>query len=138
MLNGKQAHLIALEVELNQKTTDIYESIGRFYLEDTKVDQVIWITKKKSIANGIQKAILSAIRSETNPHSFILLDDYLNHHWQAKIVIGKDAGKTLDDVLAITPQECRKVSCRMQFFDTRKIPINSATNKNLETFIFSH
>lgn len=128
--------LLALEVELSQKHLELYENIARYYLEDTEVNQVIWIVKKPQQAQSIHERIASTIRSNPNIHSFILLADFVVAHWQAKVTIGKSSGSSIADLLALVPQQSRKTPCGQLFFDTRKIPINSVTKRNLETLTF--
>lgn len=133
---GEKSKTLALELELSQKSLENYESVAQFYLEDTNVDQIIWIVKKPSFASSIHKRITDTISGRTNRHSFILLDDFLHSIWQSKVLIGKDAGNTMESILAKVLQDPRKGPCNLEILDTRKYQIKSAPKQNLETLKF--
>lgn len=134
--NGSDSRLLAVEVELNQKALVDYETVGRFYRLDTKANQVIWITGKRANPSSIQEAILKSIKPKENIHSFISLDDFLKHHWQSKICIGKDTGKTFAEALVQSPSNPFPHVDKSHFYDIRKFPRKSVTNQNIETHRF--
>jgi hypothetical protein len=85
------------------------------------------------MANSIQRKILETIPQNKNIHSFTLLNDFIQLGWQAKVLIGKDQGKSVSELLGQKPVESRSSLTTLIHFDTRKIPMNSASNNNIET-----
>lgn len=125
--------LIALEVELSKKPTEEYERLAHFYKQESRITQVIWVVKKPTDLASIHKAISTHLTADKYIHSYLLLSDVLNNHWQAIIHNGKHQGKSLTESIAKLPQNPCKTFCGADFFNTQKFLINSASKQNLES-----
>ena len=134
--DGNQTRLLALEVELNQKKLDDYETVGRFYSKYIECDGVIWIIGKRVSAKSINGAISKAISAEQTIHSFITLEEFIKNHWHAKVSTGNGVGRSIVQLLSRSSAEAHPQPDTTHFFDTRKYPIKSATKQNLETHHF--
>ncbi len=130
--NGNEKRLVAFEIELSQKKLEIYENVGRFYFEDTKVADVLWLVGKQSHAKGILQRIKTAIGPKSNIHSFILLNDFHKHQWQSTVVIGKNKGISIAKLVGICAESSRNHDSKIDFFDTRKSLRKSIQNKKSE------
>lgn len=141
--DGKPGRLIGLEIELSQKKLDEYRRVADFYRLDTRAEQVIWIVKSEACMRSIQNKINQCLKHNENVHGFILMSDFLKRHWQTTIVIGKNQGKSVEEILlstteedATTPQQGRNELCWKRFFDTRKMPIKTPLERTVENKFF--
>ncbi len=131
--NGKAQRLLALEVERSFKSFENYENVARFYAEDTKASEVIWIVDRLQNAKSIQKHFVESIGPEANCHSFILVKDFIEHCWQSKFVVGKSRDQTLRSVIGNSMGTQWDHGPKFNFYDTRKKPKDSAPKKNRDS-----
>lgn len=131
--NGKQASLVALEVERTQKAKALYDSVARFYCKDAYVDQVIWIVNSRMLGVRMLSRFKEVVNEYAGVHSFVILSDFIKLNWQAPIIIGKDAGHTIHQTLVNKSQTIHKQVYEFDFFDTRKNPKDSKLNQKRET-----
>jgi len=129
---GEQTRLVSFEIELSQKSLEIYENVGRFYFEDTKVDDVLWIVNTPTQATSIQSRFVKAIGSNAKVHSYLLLSDFRKYHWQTPIFTGKQKGNRLEDVIGNTVGAAREQVPNIEFFDCRKSLKKSRHNKPIK------
>lgn len=124
-INTVSSHkVIALEVELSVKPDSEYESIARFYEEREGIHQVLWVVKRASIAEKLHEIFKNNTR-RTFKHSFLVLDPFYSHGWQAAIHCGVDAGKSIARLLG-NNCETSAIQVSGQFLlDTRKTPHKS-------------
>lgn len=119
------AQLIALEVELSKKTKHAYNEIGDFYSNTVNPYQVIWVVKSKADLNYIFSHLKEGSSSEAQEHSFIFLDQYIQSQWKCKIITGKNAGKTLSEILRTSSEPAANQSLAQVLVDVRKKPVKS-------------
>jgi hypothetical protein len=100
---GKSSKLIALEVEIAQKSESEYKHIGYSYNQATSVDQVLWVVKSGSLALKIQNSFSRSELEKRNIHSFVLLSDFLKSGWQARVVSGHMLRLSIFDILGVIP-----------------------------------
>lgn len=132
---GTNQTLLALEVELSQKSLDIYASVGQFYHEIALVEQVFWIVmtigQGKSMLNQFRKVVFEG----ADVHSFILLSDFLKSNWQTKIAIGKSQGQSIQTVLDHMATTRRPNVVDFDFADTRKCLRKSTIRRRPESLL---
>ena len=91
--HGLKSIAVGYEVDLNLKENDRYMDTIRYYeaLEDVAV--VIWLVRNDWIAERISK-IISEHSNPFRPKqfSFVRLDDFKNHAWQATVIRGANNG----------------------------------------------
>jgi hypothetical protein len=123
--------LIALEVELSKKSPFAYREVGEFYSDYIDILEVIWVVKTKSDMNYIHRHVSSGSSTEASEHSYIFLDQFIEHQWQAKIEFGKSKGKTLKEVIGKSPAKGGSEGTMDFLLDLRKKPINSTNSTRL-------
>lgn len=96
---SRQQTLIALEVELSKKAPEDYSFVGDYYSRLVNPYQVVWVVKSKTDINYILTHLRAGSSTEAHEQSFIILDEYLKSQWQSRIIFGKNAGKTLSEIL---------------------------------------
>lgn len=121
--------LIALEVEFSKKTTAAYSEIGEFYSNVINVHQVLWVVKTIADGHYIHKYLKAGSSTEASEHSFVLLSDFIQSQYQAKIFLGKDNKKSLNEILNKSISDAETVTSNHWLLDVRKYPINSMTPK---------
>lgn len=119
--------LVALEVELSKKAPESYHDIATFYSDSIFIYQVIWVVKSTTDANYILRHLMSRSSTKACEHSFILLDHFIGHQWQAKIIIGKNVGITLSETLKKRVQNDGSLATASFLLDLRKYPIKSTS-----------
>lgn len=90
---------IALEVELNRKSSDAYEDIGDFYSEQVKIHRVLWLVKSKAVASRIQADIERRSKTRTKIHNYVRIKDFRKNCWSAPIILGPEQQKTVSTLL---------------------------------------
>ena len=85
--------LVALEVELSQKRYEQYEVTRNFYNRENSISGVLWVVGVKSLASKILVRFQESGFRFRNIHSFVALDDFLNHGWDSEIFLGARTGK---------------------------------------------
>lgn len=114
--------LIALEVEFSKKTPYAYNSVGDFYANAIDVYQVVWVVQTKGDINYILKHLKDGTANSVEVHSFILLDKYVQQQWQSEILVGKNQGKKLCEILSTSTQPDGSEGLAKVFLDVRKKP----------------
>ncbi len=102
--NGTNIKLMALEVELNQKSKSIYESYSHFYGKFKKDQRCLWIVKSEKIVDSILESFYKS-RPEYYVHNFIFLDDILTKGWASSIYAGPERNKTLSSLFIENSEE---------------------------------
>jgi len=134
--NGKpnSQSLIALEVELSRKSPIEYHSVGEFYSTTVLPLQVIWVVRSVSDINYIKRHLLSGSKSNGEEQSFLSLHHYAKDQWQAKILCGKNQGRSLTSILYPSPAPSLLQRESSVLLDTRKKPINPISPNKVHTF----
>jgi hypothetical protein len=122
---SSRASLIALEVEFSKKTINSYNEIGDFYSNTINPYQVIWVVKSKGDINYILNHLKGGSSTEAKEQSFITLDQYIQHQWQSEVLIGKNSGKKLIEVLQTSVELGANYNSAQVLLDVRKKPIIS-------------
>ncbi len=91
--------IVALEVELSDKSLDRYLCRAMYYSYIKNIKNILWVVLKPRLIKKMTKAILEKHIKNLDAHNFILLDDYLNNGWNAKIVQGDHIGSTMAELL---------------------------------------
>lgn len=91
---GKKINLLALEVELVQKTKRRYEDLSHYYGNFDQKSKCLWVVKRKSTANTILRSLYKT-RPDFYIHNFILLKDILKIGWSAPIFLGPNKNSTI-------------------------------------------
>lgn len=115
--------LIALEVELSKKTPMAYSDIGDFYSNMISINQVIWVVRSEGDIGYIHRHIRNGSSSGAVEQSFITLNQYIEHQWQSQILVGKNQGKTLNELLGTSKELCRNPGSAKVLLDVRKKPM---------------
>ena len=97
-LDGQDGY-ICIEVELSTKKKSRYEYSVPFY-ENKNIALVLWLVKEPS-----QIKLLQNIFGIAGKHNFILLNHFLENHWNAKILAGPQVGKSIAQVHCIQKNE---------------------------------
>lgn len=110
---GKNIKLIALEVELNQKSKKRYEDLTYYYGDFASDTRCIWVVKSKVTASTILSSLYKT-RPEYYIHNFILLKDVLKFGWLAPIFLGPNKKSNIHELInSNTPHELLTDSSRM-------------------------
>jgi len=130
----------ALEVELSPKTPSEYARLGLFYSEKIQLNGVIWLARNKTEAAYIHRNLQGGLSIVKDRHSFILKDDFLQHCWQASVVLGQFAGTSLQNILnpsnGTKPNPLMDPGIAKVLLDTRKKPRKSLATVNFQNSIF--
>jgi hypothetical protein len=85
---SKPNSLISLEVEINRKAFADYVGYGNFYNRYKAIESVIWIVQSTNLAHKIVQAAHGNLATFRDIHNFVLLNEFLNEGWNAKIFHG--------------------------------------------------
>lgn len=121
--------LIALEVEFSKKAPVSYSDVGKFYSSVILVHQVLWFVRSKRDAEYILEHLKSGSDTKACEHSFILIDHFIHSQYQAQVLLGKDLGKSLKEILKISNTDATSSPIQHRLLDIRKYPINPSTLK---------
>lgn len=125
--------LIALEVELSKKSPRAYKGLGHFYSNSISINEIIWVVKTKGDLNYIFRHLSSGSKNRAAEHSFLFLNQFIQHQWQAKIEFGKSKGKTLSEALGKRPESDGKERTGHFLLDLRKKPVVSTSSTLLKS-----
>lgn len=110
---GKNIKLMALEVELNQKSKKRYEDLTYYYGDFASDTRCIWIVRSKITASTILSSLYKT-RPEYYIHNFILLKDILKLGWLAPIFLGPNKESNIHELInSNTPHKLLTDSSRM-------------------------
>lgn len=123
--------LIALEIEMTRKPSTSYSDLGEFYSNVIHVHQVIWVVRTESDANFIFRNIAAGSSTEGREQSFVLFSQFIKDQWQATIVLGKNKGKSIQEILNPHNTNTAPLMAQRCLLDTRKTPINSTHQRLL-------
>ncbi|MEI8025262.1 MAG: hypothetical protein WCI18_02835 [Pseudomonadota bacterium] len=90
---------VGVEVELNQKASAFYQTVGDYYSEEQTVFRVLWLVELESQARSIQKQITKLVSYRGDIHNFVSADQFTKHGWSAKFCTGPESGKSIRDTL---------------------------------------
>lgn len=108
--NGHHIKLMALEVELNQKSKTIYESYSYFYGKFKKNERCLWIVKSEAIINTVLQSLYKS-RPEYYVHNFIFVDDLIKNGWDSVIFAGPERKQKLSSLFIENSMESAWKSC---------------------------
>lgn len=94
----KENRHLALEVELSAKKAADYQYLGDLYTDVINIERVIWLVRTNDTAY-IHKHLLNGRSVGSSVHSFIFFEEFLKQVWQSQIRIGKDTGRTIENIL---------------------------------------
>jgi hypothetical protein len=110
---GEEIKLMALEVELNQKSKKRYEELIYYYGEFPSDTRCLWIVKSKVTASTILSSLYKT-RPRYYIHNFILLKDILKMGWLAPIFLGPNKKSNIHELInSNTPHKLLTDSSRM-------------------------
>jgi hypothetical protein len=128
---------IALEVEINIKSKEAYDTIGQHYSLADEIDFVLWVVRDIKRAFEIARRLESDFNTRLSKHQFVLLEDILKFANDAEILVGSLMGQKLG-VMKWSPQgQDRSITVAPSFknevwLDTRLIPIDLTACKEVE------
>ncbi len=123
-IDGKYK-VVALEVELSQKSHDEYYNVGTFYDQTSEIDQVVWLVPNHTVANYIHKRLQKVEFNRSSCHSFISKKDFLTLGWQCPIHLGKDYSKMFKDLFLQSTSIHYSEPDWSKLTDFRKYPITT-------------
>lgn len=143
---GNQRKLVALEVELNRKSTEDYVEVGAFYNENSSISSVLWIVQSQALANKISNAASQNLVRYRDIHNFILLSDFIENGWSSVVFSGKYRLIKMRDFLTkhISLQTNYKPATNLKhvsvqvILDSRVIRYESSPCKNLKKTEFGN
>lgn len=128
-LVGKNV-LVALEIELCQKTSLRYSTPATFYQQSQNIFRVVWVVGSVSLGNRIKKQLELACPNAIGLHNFLLLNQFKKTGWDAPFFLGPESGRPLKDLLnggsRHYPDKCRATD----LLNGRKAPGRSITYKS--------
>lgn len=86
--------MMALEVELSQKKKSRNVDYRYFYETFPRGERCLWIVKSKTLAATILRCLYPT-RPEFYIHNFVLIKDFLDQGWEAKICLDPDREKSI-------------------------------------------
>lgn len=111
--NSENIKIMALEVELNQKSKKRYEDLTYYYGDFARHARCIWVVKSKVTASTILSSLYKT-RPEYYIHNFILLKDILKLGWLAPIFLGPNKSSNIHELVnSNTPHKLPTDSSRM-------------------------
>jgi hypothetical protein len=131
--DGPNQKIVAIEIELNQKSENENESVANFYNEEGKTFDVFWVVVSQKQAQKANSKISSVVGSEEHNHSFLLLSDFLKYGWNASFIIGKYKGDSVKTALGCGLDTGCTTVFKNPFFETNKARVKSITNKKLDS-----
>ena len=120
---GHKFGTVALEVELSKKTPTEYRSIATAYDLEESIYRVVWVVKSKTISSTIEEQ--RGVGNSSSCFSYILLSDFLEKGWDAKVYLGRDQGFSLRQLLCDSVQTVHKLVCTRSLLNTAKSPHKS-------------
>ncbi len=96
---GEIKKTIAIEVELNYKSTIRYMKMGYYFDADReKVDTVLWLCDGIAIAQFIANQLFEAKPRNSGVHNIILLESWIELGWEAESIHGDSKGKSIREI----------------------------------------
>ncbi|MEZ4814404.1 MAG: hypothetical protein R3A80_04255 [Bdellovibrionota bacterium] len=83
---GVTKKIVALEVETSRKSAERYRESILLYSLSHDIDAVVWIVESEKIINAISGELQTDRYSTTCKHHFILLQDFIENGWNARLV----------------------------------------------------
>jgi hypothetical protein len=110
--------IIGYEVDLNLKNEERYQSTIDYYQNGLKPQLVVWLVRNRWIMDKICSLISQYNYSRTNFDFskrcvFVLLDDFKENIWEAKIVSAAAKGESLRKVHANLIQRASKREAKL-------------------------
>lgn len=141
--HGLKSIAVGYEVDLNLKENDRYVDTIRYYEAIGDIAVVIWLVRNDWIAERISKIIsTNASHYRTKQFSFIRLDDFKNHVWEAKVFSGANTGISIRKIHANLMQSLGKTDAitgqnnlKEIFFSSYKSPQKSKACEKTEAKI---
>ena len=132
--------IVALEVELNRKSSEDYVDVGEFYNSNASVESVLWIVQSQALANKIVSAASKNLGRYRDIHNFILLTDFIENGWDSTVFLGNFRLNKMQEFLnkhrvkqtSYRPSTNRKHVCTRAILDSRVIRYESNACDNIK------
>lgn len=134
---GGDRAVIALEVELTRKSGSQYRGIGTFYSNRKNVTRILWVVRTMGIIRHVQKEIKAVVSQRYLVHDFVLLKDYQQNGWNAKIILGEESGFSMGDLLSCSSIKSSKYIWSILLQNTKKSPHMTKTYSSQRKFLNS-
>ncbi len=131
LAKSNKESLIAMEVEMTRKPSSSYNEVGDFYSNIIDVCQVVWIVRSESDANFILKNLIAGSSTNASEQSFLLFSQFIKDQWSAPILIGKNKGKSIREILDPHHNNAQSLTTQHCLLDTRKTPLESTSPRLL-------
>ncbi len=101
MIQGQnKRRIFAIEVEVTLKPIVRYDKMNLYFHLSKEVDQVFWLCGSQAVAKTIFCKFESSRMPYLDPHSFLLISDFRTLGWQARVMMGAEKGKTVQEIYA--------------------------------------
>jgi hypothetical protein len=128
-VDGK-IRVVALEVEVTDKSPGDYQSLANFYANMHRVDSVLWLVSSPRIANKMQRAALNRADRVRDIHQFVTREDFLKRGWQTPIFLGTERGKDIETFLtAHMPSQGRGNAESTPLHDWTKVILDTRASR---------
>lgn len=87
--------LVAIEVELGQKSHSFYQGVADFYEHEESIFRILWLVELPLSGRAIQSSLAKLKRRRADIHNFINLAHFKKHGWGAMIQRGPESGMTI-------------------------------------------
>jgi len=91
--------IVALEVELTQKSNARYFKVKDFYNHYQHIQFVVWVAPNLATARRFQSIMTEQSPATRAPHQFVLANDFAKKGWGAKVVLGTQKGHTVSEFM---------------------------------------
>ena len=118
--------IFALEVETSLKGSLSYKAVADQYQDVPAINRVFWFVTSQKNAKAILEAIVSRVGSECLKHSFILISDFIQSGWRARIICGCGTGLSFEKLSNLNDGRASMTSLRLSHLDTSFCPQKSA------------
>lgn len=113
---------MAVEVELKLKSATAYGVTAKFYRDQPNIFRVVWLVRTKAIAKSLRERLQKGSPDNIQIHTFVLLEDFVQHGWQASIQFGFEQAKPLSYLFGQRDDKSLEKYSVFSMLDTRKTP----------------
>lgn len=99
--NDNRIQAIAIEAELTPKSRNRYQKVAYFYDDHEKIVRVLWLVPSDQFAKRIQECMDQNSKKRPKVHNYVLISEFENKIWDAKIILGPERGKSIFQLLKL-------------------------------------
>lgn len=136
--SGDKPRVIALEVELSRKPDSWYRDVADFYQAWKRIFKVVWVVNQVKDAMRLPDKLKDRSDMKSDFHNFLAVGQIVNEGWQAKIITGSDAGKSLAELLNYRPMKGQLPVMGKSLMNASKCPYRTEGYKLFSATDFSY